>query len=585
MADALPDGFLLADRYRIVSCLGQGGFGISYEAIDVRLERRVAVKEHFPDGAIRTDSSITWSTRNSVDSVGGLDRFLSEARLLAKIGQRGHPGIVVGHDVFEANQTAYLVMEFLDGQTLEGSVTAHGPVDYGTLQEFAVALCESLSVIHKLTNEDGHAFLHQDVSPANVLVVAREGTGRYRPVLIDFGASRAFAATQSTNATQIVKVGYSPIEGYSAQAERGPGTDLYGLGATLYFCATGVQPVDAMARLTGVPLSPVRELAPTLSEDFATAIEWAMQPSLRDRPRSADQLANALRSVGGSGEPAAPSHRPIAGPNADANKRIRIDSNPNPVVVAAPPQLPLAAVVSKMRNTPLIWAGVVGVLAASGLVASLLSKGDTKRIATVADSVVAVATETSDGSDVALDTSGTAVLDASAPGASEATSPSIVIQPVSAVGWVGRPVVTRNCTGERKRFDAAFLIDGDSDTGWGVSRQDGSGASIVIGFGRSTRITNVGLTPGFLNVAARSDIGCSQTVNAFTYNRFIEQVKYRFDDGTEIVQNFVARPELQWMEIPPVTTTNVTITILSTSRPIGADNDTIISDAAFMGTQ
>jgi hypothetical protein len=95
----------------------------------------------------------------------------------------------------------------------------------------------------------------------------------------------------------------------------------------------------------------------------------------------------------------------------------------------------------------------------------------------------------------------------------------------------------------------------------------------------------VGLTPGFLNIAARSDLGCGEPVNAFTYNRFVEQVEYRFDDGSVVVQAFEQRPEMQRMQITPITTTNVKITIMSTRRIPPADNDTIISEAAFEGTQ
>jgi serine/threonine protein kinase len=579
LSDTLNDGTVLADRYRIISCIGQGGFGISYEAFDERLERRVAIKEHFPEGASRSGSSISLSNRTGGGSNGGLDRFLSEARLLAKIGQRGHPGIVMGHDVFEANQTAYLVMEFLDGQTLEGSVLEHGPVDQETLQEFAVALCDSLSVIHQLTDESGNAFLHQDVSPANILVVAREGVGRYRPVLIDFGASRAFAASQSNNATQIVKVGYSAIEGYSAHAERGPGTDLYGLGATLYFCATGVQPVDAMARLTGVPLPPVRALAAGMTAEFASAIEWAMQPTLSARPRSAAELAQAFR---GSVKPTPPV--PPFAASRNPNRTIRIESG-----LLAPPVAPLATATAMPRTKkrlPLVIAWAVGVLAIAGVIVLLLGKSDARK--TVAQDSLGAVAETTTGVDAEAGDSSTGSAGASEiPGESTGTTfpSSVAIQPISAKGFVGRSAVLRKCSGQRKSFDSAFLIDGDNDTGWGVSSGDGSGKTITIGFGRPTRLTSVGLTPGFLNIAARSDLGCGEPVNAFVYNRFVEQVAYRFDDGSTVVQTFERKPEMQRMQITPTLTTNVKITIVSTRRIPPADNDTIISEAAFEGTQ
>jgi serine/threonine protein kinase len=579
LSEALSDGTVLADRYRIISCIGQGGFGISYEAFDERLARRVAIKEHFPEGATRSGASISWSSRAAGGSKGGVDRFLSEARLLAKIGQRGHPGIVMGHDVFEENHTAYLVMEFLDGQTLEGSVLQHGPVDPETLQSFAVALCESLSVIHQLTDENGNAFLHQDVSPANVLVVAREGVGRYRPVLIDFGASRAFAASQSNNATQIVKVGYSAVEGYSAQAERGPGTDLYGLGATLYFCATGVQPIDAMARFSGVPLPRVHELATRITAEFAAAIEWAMQPTLSARPRSAAELAQAFRGSVKSTPPVPP---PAASQNS--NRTVRIDQ-----VIPAPSAAPLVTARTLPRtkkNLPLFIAGAVGVLAIAGAIVLLLGKSDPKKTVTQ-DSLGAVAETTTVASATAGDPAKGSAGASEVPGESTGTTfpSSVPIQPISAKGYVGRSAVLRKCSGQRKSFASSYLIDGDNDTGWGASSGDGSGASITVGFGRPTRLTSVGLTPGFLNIAARSDLGCGEPVNAFTYNRFVEQVEYRFDDGSVVVQAFEQRPEMQRMQITPITTTNVKITIMSTRRIPPADNDTIISEAAFEGTQ
>ncbi len=161
-------------------------------------------------------------------------------------------------------------------------------------------------------------------------------------------------------------------------------------------------------------------------------------------------------------------------------------------------------------------------------------------------------------------------------------SRSEVLQPVSAEATAERRSVKLACTGEPTSYDAEKLIDGDLDTGWGASSGDGSGQSITVTFRDPVQLTEVGLTPGFAKIGPREDKNCRR-VSAFPHNRFVESVRYRFDDGTSVEQEFEERADLQMLPVNTITR-RVRITILETSRP-GADNDTIISEARFMGIE
>ncbi len=126
------------------------------------------------------------------------------------------------------------------------------------------------------------------------------------------------------------------------------------------------------------------------------------------------------------------------------------------------------------------------------------------------------------------------------------------------------------------------IVDGDNNTGWGASATDGTGEAITFDFGKPIVLTQIGLTPGFLKYGPRVSAGC-QPAEAFSENRFVASVRFTFDDGTELVHDFTETPTLQVAAIPEVTTTRVSITILRTVRPPGADDDTILSEATFMG--
>lgn len=158
---------------------------------------------------------------------------------------------------------------------------------------------------------------------------------------------------------------------------------------------------------------------------------------------------------------------------------------------------------------------------------------------------------------------------------------STPLQPTLAVASSEREAVNLFCTGEPVAYTAPQLIDGSLRTGWGASRGDGTGASIRIEFAGERHLTSVGLTPGYLRVGPRRDLGCDEDVNAFTFNRFVPSVEYRFDDGTTEEQSFSQTAELQTMPVD-VVTSSVTITILETVK-WGADDDTILSEAEFTG--
>ena len=282
--DALPAGATLIGTYVVESVLGQGGFGITYRAHDRMLDRRVAVKEFFPAGCRRHDSDVEASRGQSqADYREARDQFLAEARTLARCH---HPGIVSVYTAFEANQTAYMVMELLHGQSLAQLITARG----GRLpQAEAVGIIErvgaALGFVH------GQSLLHRDIKPDNIMVCDDA-----RVMLIDFGTARETIQGNAANHTVVVTPGYAPLEQYAKQAKRGPFTDIYSLAATLYHLLTGQMPPAASDRAMGVQLRPVRELNPQTGASVARAVESGLAMEIARRPQSVDEFLSALKT-------------------------------------------------------------------------------------------------------------------------------------------------------------------------------------------------------------------------------------------------------------------------------------------------
>ena len=295
--DALVSGMALADgKYVLGGLLGRGGFGITYRATDVRLERRLAVKELFPAGAGRRGAVVLPpATMPPAAFTLAVDRFLAEARVLARFS---HPSIVAVHDVFQENETAYVVMELLDGETLarqleQRLLRAGEPFREAELVRLAQQLTEALDLMH------AQGVLHRDIKPDNILSLrAAGGTSEPRAVFIDFGAAREFGGATLAGPTSrqsvVITPGYAPLEQYAEQAARGPYTDVYALAATLYHLATGVQPPPATDRASGVLLKRPRQLNPALSLGFERALVRALEMRIEDRTQRADDFFRDL---------------------------------------------------------------------------------------------------------------------------------------------------------------------------------------------------------------------------------------------------------------------------------------------------
>ena len=277
-------------EFEFLEVLGHGGFGITYKGWNTTLEKTVAIKEFMPaDIAIReSDRSVQPKTDNAeTEFRWGLDRFLDEARMLARFD---HPGIVRVQQFFEAHGTAYIVMEYLEGQTLGALYEDRKVLDEQQLRVFLEPILDALEQVHEAD------FLHRDIKPSNVMF--RQGTV---PVLIDFGAARVALAMRSQTMTAIVTPGFSPIEQYSASSEskQGPWTDIYAVGAVLYRGMTGIVPSDATTRIMDDRMTPVAEaIAGRYSNALVDAVEWSLQMRGVDRPQSISDWRRVLN--GGS---------------------------------------------------------------------------------------------------------------------------------------------------------------------------------------------------------------------------------------------------------------------------------------------
>ncbi|HSC47612.1 MAG TPA: TonB family protein [Gammaproteobacteria bacterium] len=288
---ALAIGHRLQE-YLIGRLLGHGGFGLTYLAQDTNLNSLVAIKEFLPqEFAVRgADSAVIPKSDFDADSYRwGLDRFKEEARALARFK---HPNIVRVSRLLEANGTAYMVMDFEPGMTLSQYLKRFGPtLDEGRLLGLFLPVLDGLEALHRLQ------LVHRDIKPSNIYVRAYGG-----PMLIDFGAVRQAIGAHSRNLTSLVTPGYAPIEQYSSDGRQGAWSDLYAVGASLYYCMFGHAPADAARRSAlisdGAPdpyVTSLSEGAGRYSGELLASVDWALQFRVKDRPQSAHDFREHLR--------------------------------------------------------------------------------------------------------------------------------------------------------------------------------------------------------------------------------------------------------------------------------------------------
>ncbi|MEL6494122.1 MAG: serine/threonine-protein kinase [Cyanobacteria bacterium J06623_7] len=277
-----PGACLASGEYRLEQPLGQGGFGITYQGIDTRLNRRVAVKEFFPEGCWREGSTVVSAGRWNSDTYSSAkQKFLLEGQTL---GQFNHPGIVKVFYYFEENNTAYMVMEYLQGKTLaELLKRGQGQLSETRALKYIAKIGEALEILHRAQ------FLHRDIKPDNIML-AEDG----RVVLIDFGAARDFTSSSTARYTTMLTPGYAPLEQYGRALKYGAFTDIYALGSTLYYLLTGEAPVSAIERAAGVELKTVKEVAPHVSRHVSEAIALAMKMEVPERLQSVRQFLDLL---------------------------------------------------------------------------------------------------------------------------------------------------------------------------------------------------------------------------------------------------------------------------------------------------
>ena len=286
-------GTVLNEKYIVGKVLGYGGFGVTYLAWDTVLEIKVAIKEYLPSEFSTRSAGQTRITVFTGDKSkqfsDGKEKFIEEAKRLAVF--RNEAGIVKIYDTFEENETAYIVMEYLEGETLAERLEREGKIEVNEAIEMLMPIMESLSKVH----EEG--IIHRDIAPDNIFL-----TKKGEVKLIDFGASRYATTSRSRSLTVIIKPGYSAEEQYRSRGDQGAHTDIYSLGAVLYKMVTGETPPDAMERRAQYEknkkdmLVPISKYIKEISKNQETAIYNAMNVRIEDRTSDMITFAGELLS-------------------------------------------------------------------------------------------------------------------------------------------------------------------------------------------------------------------------------------------------------------------------------------------------
>ena len=282
----LRKGTRLIGRYTIEGVLGQGGFGITYLGMDELHKKKVAIKEFFPQGIVTRN--IEYEDTVTVTLVGekdnyekGKERFLKEAQTMAMFSK--DKGIVKALDFFEINNTAYIVMEYLEGVTLKQYLRENKRIAAEDLVELLVPLIEALDEIHS------QGLIHRDISPDNIMVLP---DGRIK--LMDFGAARDYTEFGEKSLSIVLKPGYAPPEQYQTHGVQGPWTDIYALCATMYKCITGENPPDAIDRLVDDHLKKISAFGIPVLPQIEEAIIKGMSVAANDRYQNVGDFCEDL---------------------------------------------------------------------------------------------------------------------------------------------------------------------------------------------------------------------------------------------------------------------------------------------------
>lgn len=289
LMQALPAQTILKGQYLIERCVGSGGFGITYQAKDLRREgSRVAIKEYFPRAVVERGEKGVVQVRagSEKEYARWQENYEREYQLLARL--RGNRAIMYVHETFRENRTSYLVADFIPGETLEACVRGSGPLSGEAVMALLRPLLPELAKMH-------HAgILHRDINPGNIMLPPGD-----MPKLIDFGSARPVPGAGG-RLTSFLRPGFAPPEQYDPRARQGPQVDVYGLCASLYFALTGITPPDGHARTSQDALTPLNALCRG-PERLTRAVTHGLALDADKRPASFEALWYEL-----FGEDAAP---------------------------------------------------------------------------------------------------------------------------------------------------------------------------------------------------------------------------------------------------------------------------------------
>ncbi|MCD8222669.1 MAG: PASTA domain-containing protein [Clostridiales bacterium] len=283
----LKPGTVIHGRYRVGRVLGSGGFGITYIAYDLTLQKKNAIKEYLPmEFATRIPNQSRVSVykgEKQEQFEAGMHKSLDEAKLLAEFRQIS--GITQIYDFFQANNTAYIVMELLEGETLKDRLKRTGVMTVDEAFPIILAVTRTLKEVH------AKHIIHRDIAPDNIYLLK---TGEVK--LLDFGASRQVTTTNSKSLTVILKAGYAPVEQYQSGGRQGPWTDIYALAATFYKMITGRKPPDSWDRRIKDTLEEPSDLGVVIDKNLENALLNALQVRIEDRTKSAEEFEKNLCS-------------------------------------------------------------------------------------------------------------------------------------------------------------------------------------------------------------------------------------------------------------------------------------------------